>query len=305
MKRCILNIWFIILPFFAFTQIHFLSDQYVFNALAINPAFAGSKDALCISLLHRNQWIGFEGAPKTMTVSIHTSIRNENTGLGILFINDKIGVSNQTSLSGNYAYRIDMGNGKLAFGIAAALSVNNTNWSELAKIDLDDEQLLNNSPTTVLPNFSTGVYYKTGNYFLGLSIPSLLSNVFDPATKKNVLQSNFSEYNYFLCGGYIFKLKQDFEIFPSTLIKYQQGNKAQIDINAQLIYSKKFWLGATYRSNKSLVSMLQFQLNDQFRVAYSYGLDLGKLSKFNTGSHEIMLHYEFSYLVEVIGPRNF
>lgn len=305
MRRFILGILCIIIPFSAYGQLHPLSNQYIFDALVINPAYSGSKEALSTSILYRNQWVGFKGSPEMMTLTVHAPLRNEKIGLGLLIINDKIGVTSETSIVANYAYRMDVFNGKLALGLGAGLILINTAWSDLEAVDRDDELLMNNSPSFVLPDFSIGAYFNTNKYFIGFSLPLFLNHRFNPMTNKFKLNNDFSEYNYLINGGYVFDVKSDVKVSPSLLIRYNPGNSPQVDINSHIIFADKLWIGASYRSKNTLIGIFQYQINNQFRVAYSYDFDLGKLGRYNNGSHEIMLRYEFSYMIDVFSPRYF
>jgi type IX secretion system PorP/SprF family membrane protein len=282
-----------------------MSDHYVHEALTINPAYAGSQDALSISILYRNSWVGFEGSPKTMSMSIHAPIHNEKVGIGFLILNDKIGVDKETDFVGNYAYRMDLGYGKLAFGLGIAMTLRSTDWTKLAAQDANDELLANNSSTGVMPNFSTGIYYSTKKYFIGLSVPLFLSHEYDPQKGKYLTRNDFAAYNYFCNTGYLMNIGPDVRFFPSFLFKYHKGNAPQVDINSQIILRNKVWLGATYRSKNGMVGMLQYQVNNQFRIAYSYDFIVGKDALYRYNSHEIMLHYVFNYKAEVAGPRQF
>ncbi|MCK4344997.1 MAG: type IX secretion system membrane protein PorP/SprF [Bacteroidales bacterium] len=305
MRRSLLCILSIILPYLVCGQLHPLSNQYIFNALAINPAYSGSRETLSTSILYRNQWVGFEGSPETMTFSLHAPLRNDRIGIGLLLINDKIGVTNETGFIGNYAFRINLRNGKLAFGLGAGIILINNTWADLIAVDRDDELLMDNSPTFVLPDFSIGTYYNTNQYFIGFSIPLFLNHRFNPMTNKFNLHNDFSEYNYIINGGYIFEINPDVKILPSLLLRYNPGNSPQVDINPHVIFKDKLWIGASYRSKNTLIGIFQYQINNQFRVAYSYDFDLGKLGRYNNGSHEIMLRYEFSYTIDVFSPRYF
>ena len=305
MRRSLLCILSIILPYLVCGQLCPLSNQYIFNALAINPAYSGSRETLSTSILYRNQWVGFEGSPETMTFSLHAPLRNDRIGIGLLLINDKIGVTNETGFIGNYAFRIDFGSGKLAFGLGAGLILINTAWTDLVAVDRDDELLMDNSTTFVLPDFSVGTYFNTNKYFIGFSLPLFLNHRFNPMTNKFKLHNDFSEYNYLINGGYIFEVKPDVKVLPSLLIRYNPGNSPQLDLNSHMIFKDKLWIGMSYRSKNTMVGMFQYQINNQFRVAYSYDFDLGKLGRYNNGSHEIMLRYEFSYTIDVFSPRYF
>ncbi len=305
MRRLTLGIWIFLIPLHVCGQLYTISDHYVHNALAINPAYSGSQDALSTTILYRNYWVGFEGSPKTVSLAIHTPLNNERVGLGFFIVNDNIGVSNETSFIGNYAYRIDLGYGKLAFGLGFGLTFTSTAWNKLDAQDADDELLTDNFSNAVVPNFSTGIYYTTKKYFIGLSVPLFLSHVYDSKTDKYSIRNDFTEYNYFCNAGYIIDLDPNIKFFPSLLVKYHQGNATQIDINSQVIIKNRVWLGISYRSKNILVGMLQCQINNQLRIAYSYGFSIGKIGQYNNGSHEIMLNYVFNYAAEVAGPRQF
>ncbi len=305
MRRLTLGILIFLFPLYVSGQLYTISDQYVHDALAINPAYSGSQNALSTTILYRNQWVGFEGSPKTMFLSIHTPLNNERVGLGFLFMNDNIGVSNETSFIGNYAYRIDLGYGKLAFGLGFGIIFTSTAWNELAVQDTDDEQLTDNFSTGVMPNFSTGIFYSTKKYFIGLSVPLFLSHVYDYKADKYTIRNDFTEYNYFCNAGYIFDLDPDIKFSPSLLVRYHRANSTQIDISSQIILKDRIWLGVSYRSKNTLVGMFQCQINNQLRIAYSYEFTIGKIGQYNNGSHEIMLNYVFNYAAEVTGPRQF
>jgi type IX secretion system PorP/SprF family membrane protein len=240
-----------------------------------------------------------------MSLSIHAPLDNEKVGLGLLIMNDKIGVSKETNIVGNYAFRMDLGYGKLAFGLGFGLAIHSTDWNKLATQDANDEQLTNNSTTGIMPNFSTGIYYSTNNYFIGLSVPLFLTHVYDNQKGKFIIKNDFKEYNYFCNAGYIIDLEPNMRFSPSLLLKYHKGNAIQIDINSQVILRNRIWLGASYRSKNVLVGMLQYQVNNQLRIAYSYDFMVGKDARYKYTSHEIMLHYIFNYKAEVTGPRQF
>src|SRR5450759_1565118 len=143
----------------AYPQLQPLLDQYLLNGMAINPAYAGSQEALNVGIYARNQWIGFEGAPKNFTFSLHTPMRDKRVGLGVIVMNDKIGSRTETGIITNYAYRIDMGKGKLSFGLGAGLTNLSTNTDLLRYTDEGDGLLLNPGARALLPEFSFGLYY--------------------------------------------------------------------------------------------------------------------------------------------------
>jgi type IX secretion system PorP/SprF family membrane protein len=305
MRQFFLNICLFLFSISVFGQLYPESDQYVDNALAINPAFSGSQDALSTTILYRNYLTGIDGSPKTMSLSVHAPLNNERIGLGFLVLNDEIGVTRETSIAGNYAYRMNLGYGKLAFGLGIGLTISKIEWNKLAAQDAGDEELAENYTSGIIPNFSTGIYYSTKKYFIGLSMPKLLSYKYDTKKDKYQIRNNFSEYNYFCNAGIVLNINQNLKIFPSLLVKYHKANGTQIDINSQIIIKDKIWLGISYRTKNTLVGMIQCQVNNQLRIAYSYDINVGKYGKHINGAHEIMLNYIFNYDVEVEGPRQF
>jgi type IX secretion system PorP/SprF family membrane protein len=305
MNRIILSILVVILPVPLMGQMFPLSDHYVVNALAINPAFAGCQDALSFTASYRNQWVGFNDAPKSYILSVHTPVLNDRVGLGLLVENNSIGIFKETSFLGNYAYRMELQEGKLALGLGFGVTVYNTAWNKLVAADANDIQLMTGPASAVLPNFSLGAYYYTKKYYIGVSLPLFLSYEMDKNTGKYKIGNNFSGSNYFFTTGYEVGLSSQVKFLPSILIKYHPDNAIQIDYNAQISLKDRFWMGIGYRNKDILVGMLQCQLNYQIRMAYSYDYDFSTIGKYLNGSHEIVLNYIFKFERKVRGPRQF
>jgi type IX secretion system PorP/SprF family membrane protein len=282
-----------------------LSDHYVYNALAINPAFAGCHEALSASIQYRNQWVGFKDGPKNYMLSVHAPVFNDRVGLGLLIEKNSIGIFNETNIIGNYAYRMELRDGKLALGLGFGITAYNIAWDKLDATDANDVQLMNNSTSAILPAFSVGTYYYTKKYFIGISLPLFLSHELDKSTGTYKISGQFTGLNYFISGGYEVGISQNVKLLPSLLIKYHPGNAIQIDYSAQINLKDRIWMGIGYRNRDMLVGMLQCQLNYQLRLAYSYDFELGSLGKYMNGSHEIVLSYVFRYARKVVGPRQF
>jgi type IX secretion system PorP/SprF family membrane protein len=305
MKRIIKLILFLVIPVSVCGQLTPFTNQYVLNPLILNPAHAGNRGVLNIAAFYRKQWVGIKGSPETMTLTADAPFHDDRMGLGLIVVNDKIGVTRETQFKTNYSYKINVGKGDLSFGLGAGLVVTNTAWSDLIVLDPGDEYLLIDSKVFVVPAFSFGTYYSDQKYFAGFSIPKLLGYKFDFEKNKYVINNNMSEYYYLFNTGYLFDLSSNLKFFPSALIVFSPGDKVLYDINAHFRVMDRFWLGASYRNNRSISGMFQFQLTDQIKFAYTYDYDFAKLRTFSSGSHEIMLRYEFRYKVEAISPLNF
>jgi len=305
MKTIIKVVFFLLIPGDLFGQLTPVTNQYILNPLTINPAYAGNRGALNIAAFYRRQWVGIPGAPETMTLALDAPILDSKLGLGLIITNDKIGVTKETSFSTCYAYKIGMGEGNLSLGLGAGVTITNTAWSDLSVHDPGDEYYLLNSSVFVVPDFRFGVYYYNQNYFIGLSIPKLLGNKFDFNKDKYILKFNPGQYNYLINTGYIFSLSPKLKFSPSTLVTISPGEKLLYDINAHFILFDRVWLGATYRNNNSFAGLLQFAINNQLRVAYTYDYDFNELRRYSNGSHEIMIRYEFRYKINVVNPLIF
>jgi type IX secretion system PorP/SprF family membrane protein len=305
MKRIIKLFLFLVIPVSVFGQMTPYTSQYVLNPLTINPAYAGTRGLLNFAAFYRKQWVGIKGSPETMSLFVDAPFADDKMGLGFNVTNDKIGVTRETKFNTSYAYKINMGKGNLSFGLGAGLIVTNTAWSDLVVLDPGDEYLLIDSKSFVVPTFSFGTYYSGQRYFAGFSIPKLVGYKFDFDKNKYVLDNSMSDYYYLLNTGYLFDLSSNLKFFPSALIVLSPGDKILYDINAHFRIMDRFWLGATYRNNRSISAMFQFQLNDQIKFAYTYEFDFANLQTYSSGSHEVMLRYEFRYKVEAISPLNF
>jgi type IX secretion system PorP/SprF family membrane protein len=305
MRRIYYTLFWLLLPLVMAGQLAPVTSQYILNPMTINAGYAGNRGALNIAAFYRHQWVGVTGAPETMTLAFDAPFFDSKLGLGLVINNDKIGVTRQTRIGTYYAYKIGMEDGNLSFGLGAGLIATNTAWSDLIVIDPGDEEYLVDSKVLYVPDFNFGLYYSNKNFFAGVSIPRLLGYEFNIDENKYSLSFNISEYSYLLNTGYVFDLNRKWKFFPSTLVTIASGRKILYDLNAHFSFSDKFWVGGSYRNNRSVTGLFQLQLNNQLRVAYSYDFDLGELGRFSTGTHEIMIRYELRYKVDVINPLLF
>ncbi|MCE5345205.1 MAG: type IX secretion system membrane protein PorP/SprF [Bacteroidales bacterium] len=305
MRKIYKILFFLLIPIGASGQLAPVTNQYVLNPLSINPAYAGSRGALNIAALYRRQWVGITGAPNTMTLAADAPFFDEKVGLGLIIMNDKVGVTKETQIISNYAYRLSLKEGSLSFGLGAGITTTNTAWSDLVVLDKGDELYLNNSRLFVVPNVSFGTCYSNNNYYLGFSIPKIFSYKFNLKKNKYDLLINPGQTGYLFTGGYIFSVSPKLKFFPSSLLTFTPREKILFDINTYFNYIDRFWFGVSYRSTRSFAGLFQFQVNNQLKVAYTYDFDFSKLRTYSNGSHEIMLRYEFRYKVDVVNPLIF
>ena len=58
-------------------------SQYIFNNLSFNPGSAGSEEAICVTALHRSQWVGFEDAPVSTNFAVQSPLSLLHGGIGL------------------------------------------------------------------------------------------------------------------------------------------------------------------------------------------------------------------------------
>ena len=304
-KRIIKTVVLLLLPLSLSGQLAPVTSQYVLNPLSINPAYAGNRGDLNITAFYRQQWTGIPGAPETMTLASDAPFLNSKLGLGFVITNDKIGVTKETHFMTNYSYKIGMNRGELSLGLGAGIITTNTAWSDLVVLDQGDQNLLVDSRVFVVPDFTFGVYYTNTNYFAGFSIPKLLGYNFDFNRNKYTLYFNPHQYDYLINLGYVYTLTSKIKLLPSALLSYTPNQKLLYDLNVYTSLNDRIWGGISYRNMRSFGALIQFALNNQIRIAYTYDFDFGQLSHYSNGSNEIMLRYEFHYKVEAVSPLNF
>ncbi|WP_340077140.1 type IX secretion system membrane protein PorP/SprF [Leptobacterium sp. I13] len=277
--------------------------QYMFNGMALNPAYAGTHNAISATLLAREQWVGLDGAPSTQTFTVHSPINEtKKVSLGAMVLRDEIGITEQTSFTLAFAYRLQLGvNTQLSFGLQGNYNNFNSRYSDL---NINDPVFTNADVTVSKFNFGAGAYLYTDQFFLGVSSPQLIRNEFD---KNNADSDSFLERHYFAYTGYVFPISENVKAKPNVLMKYVEGAPVEFDINANFLFYEKLWLGLSYRSFDSFDAIAQFQITKQLQIGYAYDFaTTTDLRRVNSGSHEFMLQFNFNFSRDrIISPRYF
>lgn len=277
--------------------------QYMYNTININPAYAGSRGAMSIFGLHRTQWVGLDGAPVTNALSINTPINNSKLGLGVSFLNDKIGPSNENTISVDLSYTIQTSETyNLSFGIKGTANLFNLDVSKLNPADQGDPQFqnLNNKFS---PNVGAGIYFHSDKTYFGLSVPNFIESKRYDDNDTAIFKERI---NYYFIAGHVFDLNESIKFKPSLLTKLVQGAPLQVDVSGNFLIHDKFVIGAAYRWSAALSAMVGFQISDGLFIGYGYDLETTKLENYNSGSHEIFLRYElFNNYNKIISPRFF
>ena len=266
--------------------------QYMYNTISINPAYAGSRDGFSITALNRNQWAGVSGAPNTQTLSIHSPLTNDKVGLGLSIINDKTGYENYTYAYGDFAYRLDFSNDiSLAMGLKAGMSYYNLDQELFTDQQVLNDPFFEDRFNKWTPNFGIGFYLSSQKWYVGASAPKLINN-------NNHEYSEFlamEQIHYYLTGGYVFDLNENLKFRPTSLLKMTSGAPLSVDFSGTMIFNEKFYLGANWRIDDALGAFLDVELFDGFRAGYAYEYSISDIRPYTSGSHEILLIYEFRF----------
>lgn len=291
-----------------FAQQEVMVSQYMFNGLFLNPAYAGSHPYFEATGLHRSQWVKLQGAPTTQVFGIDGPMFGDKMGIGATIVNDKIGDTRQTDFNLNYSYQLQLnGSGtKLCFGAKAGLSNYTAKLSQTKVWDSSDPVFASDQSNQMIPKFGAGIYLYSQLWYAGISVPTLYA-----ADKK--LAFNLANYNdryfenhYFLNAGYVFTLSPNLKVKPNILCKYLPSAPFEVDLNANFLIKEFLWVGASWRSGDAFTALFEYNITPMLRVGYSYDFTTTQLSNYSSGSHEIMLGYNFiKDIIKTKTPRYF
>jgi type IX secretion system PorP/SprF family membrane protein len=279
--------------------------QYMYNTANINPAYAGSRGALSALVMHRSQWIGLDGAPVTNTLTIHTPLGdNSNFGMGFSAVNDRLGPSDENTISVDLSYTIPTSdNFKLAFGVKGTANFFNVDFNKVKLFNPNDNLNRENIDNRFAPNVGAGLFFYSNKTYVGVSVPYMLENNY----YDNDVQYVASDRMHFhIIGGHVFDLSENVQFKPAVLTKIVKGAPLQVDLSASFWLYEKFSIGAAYRWSAALSGIVGFQISDSWLIGYAYDRETTRLGNFNSGSHEFFLRYElFKNYKKVVSPRFF
>ncbi len=268
-----------------------LTSMYQYNPLSLNPAYAGSLNILSVIGVHRKQWINVEGAPQFTNLSAHTSLMGNRIGVGFYTSSDKIGVTEDFSFYGSYAYKISTSFGILAMGVSGGFNNRKSDFTQLELVNNTDPYLTGNV-SRFSPNFGTGVYFANPVFYAGFSVPYLLENKtleIDEIASSN--EESRESRNYYITSGIIFPLAPNVKISPAILLRGQEQSRFEWDISTNVIFDDIAYVGINVRNSGEITLMGQVILNENFRIGYAYDMTTNSLGNNSAGSHEILLNY--------------
>lgn len=279
-----------------FAQHTVFQSQYLFDGLMLNPAYAGSKEALNVTCLYRNQWVGLAGSPKTMSLSGHVALKSKGSNVGFVLLNDKYGIDNHTKINLIYSYRFKLWKGEFSLGLQGTVDFYRANYDKIITTQNNDPNFLPTAQKQTIPDAGFGMYYFTKKIFAGVVIPKLLDY-------KNNSSVKYKPVSAYL--GTLINLSDEIKVKPSFLVKYISKSPVVLDLNTTFYWKDVLGIGVGYRTGETFLACMDAKLNEQFRVGYCYEFGFSNLKKYSAGTHEIMLNYIFEYKINAKSSRYF
>src|SRR5258706_315793 len=262
-------------------------SQNMFTKLAVNPAHAGAYDAICGTLLYRNQWTGFDGAPKTFLLMAETPVPKLLGGLGLTIASDQLGFEKNLMARLAYAHKLYLGSGYLNLGLDVGYMQKSIDGSKFIFNDGGDQSIPLWAVSGGAIDFGFEAYDYSDKLYAGISSLHLTEG----EIKTDNVTTKLARHYYFM-AGYDAELTPDITLKPSLFAK-SEGTSTQIDLNANVLLQNKFWLGFSYRfvPQDALVAMACLEVTPNLKVGYSYDMTLTDIKTYSSGTHEIMINY--------------
>ncbi|MDQ3109765.1 MAG: type IX secretion system membrane protein PorP/SprF [Bacteroidota bacterium] len=281
-------------------------SQYMFNPLYINPAYAGSRGMMNGALGFRKQWVGFDGAPTTMVLALNTPTKKGKVGIGFEVINDQIGPRSTTGGYLDYAYRLPLGKGKLAFGLGAGIVSYKVNFDKVTYKDAADSYNTLGTISITKPDFKFGIYFNNKKFYTGLSFTHLNQEMYSVTRDTMTFSQKMVPHAFFTIGR-AFQISDNVIFSPSIMTRGVASlATTNYDLNLNFRFREVLWLGVSLRSEKSIVAIVQYNITNKFKVGYSYDMTTNRLKSYQSGTHEIVLGFDLNlFQSQVLSPRFF
>lgn len=268
---------------------------FSYNPLQYNPAYSGVFDGLSINSIYSTQWVGFEGAPKTLFLSAHSSVFKKEIGLGINITTDKIGPIQDNKIIGNFAYHINLNdNLKLSLGLKGGVNNFIVDYQLLSAENPEESDLTQGSITENSPVIGSGMYLSTNKVFFGISIPNILKTQFYNQFNNSIANS---KPNYYFSGGYKFEINHDIFITPNFLTRVTSGAPVSTLLAVNIDYHKKLLGSLNIQPSTSLGVFLGYKFKNNITLGYAFDYSLNQFSRYNTGSSGLYINFKLEDLL--------
>ena len=276
-------------------------SQFWFTRMAINPGYAGANGAYCGTLMYRDQWAGFGGEPKTLLFSLDAPVYILHGGLGLVVSSDQLGFNTNRDFSLSYAYRTQIGNGRLGLGISAGYYQQSIDGSKFIYNDQGDNSIPTTSVSAGTFDLGFGAYYNMDNLYVGISSLHLEEGKISLPTLDGTTKSTLARH-YYLNAGYTLNLSPSLDLKPAVLVKTDAAS-TQADINADLEYNKLFWGGLSYRLQDAFIINVGLMVINGLKIGLAYDLTTSDIKTYDSGSFELAINYCHKF--ETVKPKTF
>jgi type IX secretion system PorP/SprF family membrane protein len=290
---------------------------YFFNPMHYNPGYAGSRELLSGTLVHRSQWIKMPGAPVSQSLNLHSRLPDSRIGLGFQAFNDAAGPWRNTGFGGTFAYHLPMNDvAQLSFGLTGTLSNIHIDFDRISFEDQADPSFTNNADTKWVPDAAAGLYLYMPRFYAGLSATHLIQNYYHFTEADGADFARFYRH-FYLTSGVVAPISENVDLRPSILLQYVQGAPLLGEIDASFIFYERFFIGAGYRTAKRIdtpgtdniiIGMVEFEITNYLRAGYAYDYYANRNGTYNSGTHEFMLGWDISgrgNKTKIASPRFF
>ena len=281
-KILLLSVFVLVVCSAARAQVDPLYAQYLNNPMLINPAYAGLNNNLNAGVTYRKQWAGFEGSPTTYNINAHTSLLDNRMGVGIIVLKDNVGINSNTEAHATYAYRLDLDQKYLSFGLQAGFISFKGNNDELNPYDPNDPAF-NETQNITKPSFGAGLILNSERYFLGLSVPRMLK----ARVTVSDLETELYSQHYYMMGAYVFYLNEHIRLKPSVLLKSVKGSPISTDVNFAVNFEEKYTAGVYTRNLNAYGLMAQMKFGGSYRFGYAFEVPAGNSVGARFTTHEL------------------
>ena len=267
-------------------------SQNMFNKLANNPGFAGSRGDISTSVLHRSQWMGFGedggSAASTQNFSIDAELPSLYGGVGLNVVKDNVAEFSNLGLQASYAFRTEIGMGQIGMGMSVGMYQSGVNGGALRPAAIGDPAIPTGDVKGSSLDIGAGVYYNTQDVYIGISSSHMTEPTIEWSEGSSINTLDLTRH-YFLIAGYYHEINSILSLNPSIYLK-SDGATSQLDINTNLIYNNKMWGGVSYRLDEGLILLAGMNVNEDLRFGLGYDVTIMNPM---SNSIEFMLGYNF------------
>lgn len=317
--------------------------QYILNNYILNPALSGIENYTDVKLSIRDQWVGINGAPRTIYATVHGPLGKKDYktsatsyqvpgqnprgqaywenytasephhGVGMSILNDKTGNFNRFTANLSYAYHLGLSpTTNLSAGVAAGITSTSLNADGKAFFGTNpaDPAAGNNAMgelRRIKPDLNVGLWLYSSSYFVGLSAQQVIPQKLSFVNDQSFQTTGKLVPHIFLTAGYRHLLTDDINATPSVMVKYISGafkDNYQVEGNLKLQFRDLLWVGGSYRQFDGFAAMLGLNIANAVNVGYSYDFTRTSLNTYSRGTHEIMLGFLIGNKYGDTCPRN-